>query len=70
MAVNSRVFPLYEVFNGVDWRMSPMPEKESVDAYVKIQGRFKAMESETAAEFQNNIDKSWQSLIHKCRDAP
>jgi len=38
--------------------------------YLKIQGRFKVMGPEAAAEFQNNVDRSWQSLIRKCRDAP
>ena len=70
MAVKSRVFPLYEVTDGENWQLSPMPEKEPIDAYLKIQGRFKVMGPEAAAEFQNNVDRSWQSLIRKCRDSP
>jgi pyruvate ferredoxin oxidoreductase beta subunit len=70
MAVKSRVFPLYEVTDGENWQLSPMPEKEPIDAYLKIQGRFKVMGPEVAAEFQNNVDRSWQSLIRKCRDSP
>jgi pyruvate/2-oxoacid:ferredoxin oxidoreductase beta subunit len=69
MAVKSRVFPLYEVTDGENWQLSPMPEKEPIDTYLKIQGRFKAMGPEAAAEFQNNVDRSWQSLIRKCRNA-
>ena len=70
MAVKSRVFPLYEVTDGENWRLSPMPEKEPIDAYLKIQGRFKDMGPEAAAEFQNNVERRWQILVHKCRDAP
>jgi pyruvate/2-oxoacid:ferredoxin oxidoreductase beta subunit len=70
MAVKSRVFPLYEVTDGENWQLSPMPGKEPIDVYLKIQGRFKVMGPEAAAEFQNNVDRSWQSLIRKCRDAP
>lgn len=70
MAVKSRVFPLYEVTDGENWQLSPMPEKEPIDAYLKIQGRFKVMGPEAASEFQNNVDRSWQSLIRKCRDSP
>jgi hypothetical protein len=64
------VFPLYEVVDGENWLLSPMPEKEPIDAYLKIQCRFKVMGSETAVAFQNNVDRSWQSLFRKCRDAP
>jgi 2-oxoisovalerate ferredoxin oxidoreductase beta subunit len=70
MAVRSRIFPLYEVTDGENWQLSPMPEKEPIDAYLKIQGRFKAMGPEAAAEFQKNVERSWQSLIRKCRDSP
>ena len=42
-AVACRVFPLYEVFDGEDWRISEMPDKEPVDSYLDIQGRFKVM---------------------------
>jgi pyruvate/2-oxoacid:ferredoxin oxidoreductase beta subunit len=69
-AVKSRVFPLYEVTDGEKWQLSPMPGKEPIDAYLKIQGRFKVMGPEAAAEFQSNVERSWQSLIRKCRDSP
>jgi len=69
MAVKSRVFPLYEVSDGENWQLSPMPEKEPIDEYLKIQGRFKVMGPAAAKEFQNNVDKSWQSLVRKCRNA-
>ena len=70
MAVESRVFPLYEVTDGENWQLSSMPEKQPINAYLKSQGRFKVMERDSAAEFQNDVDKSWQSLIRKCRDTP
>ena len=63
------MLPLYKVTEGENWQMSPMPGKEPIDAYLKIQGRFKVMGTEAAAEFQNNVDKSRQSLIRKCRSA-
>ena len=67
MAVKSRVFPLYEVIDGENWQMSVMPGKEPVDEYLKSQGRFKVLGPEAAAEFQYNVESSWQSLIRKCR---
>ena len=67
LAVKSRVFPLYEVFDGEDWRLSPMPAKEPAKAYLRMQGWFKAMGPETEAEFQRNVDQGWDSLTRKCR---
>ena len=69
-AVKSRVFPLYEVSDGANWQLSPMPEKEPIDTYLKMQGRFKVMGREAAAEFQNSVDRYWQILIRKCRNSP
>ncbi|MCF8042744.1 MAG: hypothetical protein K9K65_01690 [Desulfarculaceae bacterium] len=43
-----------------------MPEKGPVKPYLEVQGRFKALGPETKAEFQRNVDRSWQSLTRKC----
>jgi pyruvate/2-oxoacid:ferredoxin oxidoreductase beta subunit len=69
LAVKSRVFPLYEVIDGDNWQLSPMPQKEPVEAYMKIQGRFKMMGPKVAAKFQNNVERNWQSLVRKCSNA-
>ncbi|MDD5168276.1 MAG: thiamine pyrophosphate-dependent enzyme [Syntrophales bacterium] len=66
-AIKSRVFPLYEVFNGDTWQLSSMPEKERVDAYLKYQGRFKNMSSEEQEHMQMQVDDDWQRLIDRCR---
>ena len=65
-AVKSRVFPLYEVFNGDTWNLSPMPEKEGVDAYLQYQGRFKNMSAEERDRMQGQVDGDWQRLINRC----
>jgi pyruvate/2-oxoacid:ferredoxin oxidoreductase beta subunit len=66
-AIKSRVFPLYEVFDGDDWKLSPMPDKEVVDAYLKPQGRFKKMSADDHKQFQKQVDDDWQRLLNKCR---
>ena len=66
-AVKSRVFPLYEVFNGENWKMSPMPEKEGVDAYLKYQGRFKNMSADERECAQRQVDEDLQRLIDRCK---
>jgi pyruvate/2-oxoacid:ferredoxin oxidoreductase beta subunit len=66
-AIRSRVFPLYEVFNGETWQLSPMPDKTSVDAYLKHQGRFKKMSAGANQNFQKQVNDDWQRLLNKCR---
>ena len=66
-AVKSRVFPLYEVTDGDTWQLSPMPEKEGIDAYLNYQGRFKKMSAEERGRMQMQVDDDWQRLINRCR---
>ncbi len=64
-AVQCRAFPLYEVWDGVRWEMSPMPAKTPVDAYLDMQGRFKAMSPAQRAMFQDWVDQDWERLRQK-----
>ena len=67
-AVQCRAFPLYEVWDGVRWEMSPMPAKTPVDAYLNMQGRFKAMSAPQREVFQTWLDEDWERLREKCGD--
>jgi pyruvate/2-oxoacid:ferredoxin oxidoreductase beta subunit len=73
MAVESRVFPLYEIFGGLEWKLNPMPAKMSVDKYLDIQGRFKGLSAEGRVEFQGWVDREWAIIQERCTpcgDAP
>ncbi len=65
-AVKSRVFPLYEVFDGDTWQLSPMPDKTNVDNYLNCQGRFKKISAGDHRQFQEQVDKDWLRLIERC----
>lgn len=67
LAVQSRVFPLYEVLDGEKWVLNSMPEKIEVKAYLETQGRFKSISPEEKVRFQENVDRNWKLLEHKCR---
>ena len=69
MAVQSRVFPLYEIIDGETWHISPMPEKTPIAAYLKAQGRFKALNPERTAAFQCSVDNEWENLLKKSQAA-
>jgi len=67
LAVAARVFPLYEVTEGRRWRLSDMPAKEPVDAYVAPQGRFKAgLQKGGLARIQKEVDRRWSALKSRC----
>ena len=65
-AVESRVFPLYEVFGGEQWKLNRMAHKKDVDGYLDIQGRFEALTPQERKRLQDELDRDWQNLLHKC----
>jgi len=66
LAIKSRVFPLYEVFDGEIWHLSPMPDKTGVDAYLRYQRRFRKMLVEHQTHFQMQVDEDWRRLLDRC----
>jgi pyruvate/2-oxoacid:ferredoxin oxidoreductase beta subunit len=63
LAVLSRVFPLFEVFGGKDYRLNSMEEKIPVNDYLSAQGRFKTLSTGDYPNIQSEIDKRWSELI-------
>jgi pyruvate ferredoxin oxidoreductase beta subunit len=67
LAVQTRVFPLYEVENGV-YRFAPKPPKpKSVSEYFQKQGRFRHLTEETVVEIQRRVDAEYRRLEAKMK---
>jgi pyruvate ferredoxin oxidoreductase beta subunit len=77
LAVESCVFPLYEVINGKYELSTPSKlislapqKKKPVTEYMKGQGRFRHLFTpqgeETVKEIQRYTDEKWQKLLKKC----
>ncbi|MFH1964873.1 MAG: thiamine pyrophosphate-dependent enzyme [Acidobacteriota bacterium] len=66
MAVQSRIFPLVEVENGRDFKLSEMPDKTPVAKYLRMQGRFKSLGRQEMQEIQAEIDYQWEALLRDC----
>ena len=69
-AVESCVWPLYEVVNG-EWLLSYEPKKKlPVEDYLRLQGRFKHLfekgNESKIAEIQSNVDTRWKELLKLC----
>jgi len=66
LAVESGVFPLYEVENGKYRITVEMPEKRRpVSDYLKAQGRFRHLGPEDVEKIQALVDREYRKLMHK-----
>ena len=66
IAVQSRVFPLYEVENGESYKITVMPEKVvPVRDYLSPQGRFAHLKPADIKKIQKRVDAEWEKLLHK-----
>lgn len=69
LAVETCVWPLYEVVDG-EWKLTYKPkEKRPVADYLKAQGRFRHMTEEMIQEFQEQVDRDWEALLKSCGEA-
>ncbi len=56
LAVQTGIFPLYEVENGVYVQTIKTPTRKPVLEYLQLQGRFKHLKEEDVAEIQKRVD--------------
>lgn len=62
LAVDSGVFPLFEVEDGVKISMNSKNRSQSVDAYMSEQKRYRHLTVTDLKEIQANVDDDWQRL--------
>ena len=68
LAIESRVFPLLEIFDGVDFRLSHSPSGIPVHDYLKTQGRFKHLRENDIEAIQKNVDEEWERLNSRVKN--
>jgi pyruvate ferredoxin oxidoreductase beta subunit len=69
LAVETGVFPLYEVENG-KYRLSvDVASRRPVVDYLKVQGRFRHLSDDRIAEIQERIDEEYAQLMEKVADS-
>jgi len=64
LAVQSKVFPLYEVKNGVDYTLNVKGDRPVAD-YLNIQGRFKHLTNDDVRQIQKMVDEDWERLMSR-----
>lgn len=69
LAVSTGFFPLYEIENGVAWKMTCMPEEKRtpLSDYLSVQKRFKQMDRERMKVLQEEVDHDWENLLEKIK---
>jgi pyruvate ferredoxin oxidoreductase beta subunit len=70
-AVETCFWPLYEVENGRNWRLTYKPkEKLPYNTWLRNQGRFKHLfdgkHEELLAELQSEVDVRWDDILKRC----
>lgn len=64
LAVDTAVFPLYEVIDG-KYIVKKIENKKPVEEYLKLQGRFKHLKKEEIAFIQREVDRRYEALLKK-----
>jgi len=64
-AVESKVFPLYEIEDGEKFTINYWPKGIPVRDYLKMQGRFRHLTDERIEEIQKFVEETWEKLVRK-----
>ena len=65
IAVQSRVFPLVEVEDGIQWTVKEPTQRASVHDYIKPQGRFSHLGKAEIDTIEEEVNKEWELLLTK-----
>ena len=64
LAVQTNIFPLYEVEDGISYTLNYEGNREVKD-YLEIQGRFKHLTDEDINQIQSLVNEDWKLLLKK-----
>jgi hypothetical protein len=64
MATHAKVFPLYEVEDGV-YTVKRFKKETDVGKYLLMQGRFRHLTQEETDTIAGNVTKAWDVLLRK-----
>lgn len=65
MAVQTNIFPIYEVEDGLRYTINFMSKGYLVKEYFKLQGRFKHLTEEDLDQIQEMVNDDWELLLRK-----
>jgi pyruvate/2-oxoacid:ferredoxin oxidoreductase beta subunit len=65
MAVQTNIFPLYEVEDGIKYTINYKPKEYLVREYFKLQGRFRYLTDRDLDQIQEMVNEDWELLLRK-----
>jgi len=65
LAVETGIFPLYEIEDGKYKLSLKLPKLRPVQDYLKLQGRFRHLSEETIKDIQNRVNEEYTKLVEK-----
>lgn len=65
LAIETKIFPLYEIENGEKYTITRQPDGVPVIEYLKFQGRFKHLTKSQMDDIQDMVEKEWENLLSK-----
>jgi pyruvate/2-oxoacid:ferredoxin oxidoreductase beta subunit len=70
LAVDTRIAPLYEVEDGLRWRITNKPRGLPVEDFLSSQGRFSKLDPQAVRRIQAEVDRSWSLLKQMAESNP
>ncbi len=67
LAVRSKIFPLYEIENGITYTLQEESHAVPVKEYLKLQGRFSHLTESEMEVVQKNVERDWGKLLKKAK---
>ena len=64
-AVETNIFPLYEIVDGLHYNINHMSQNLPVETYLSLQGRYKHLGPEETRAIQTETDRAWADLQEK-----
>jgi len=65
LAVETGMFPLYEIENGYKYTLNIKTKDKSVDEYLTMQKRFRHLSKQALQDIQAAVDADWERLLRK-----
>jgi pyruvate/2-oxoacid:ferredoxin oxidoreductase beta subunit len=65
LAVETNMFPLYEIIDGLQYRITYWSKGLPVEEYLSAQGRFSHLTTEQINSIQTEADRTWNDLKQK-----
>jgi pyruvate ferredoxin oxidoreductase beta subunit/2-oxoisovalerate ferredoxin oxidoreductase beta subunit len=65
LAVETKIFPIFEVEDGLTYTINKEPKGIPVEEYCKNQGRYKHLTSQDFIQIQKKVDERWNRLCQQ-----